>query len=120
MRGRRPPVTSSCSRPPASSPTSAGDAPDSTGSTGGGSGSPATGWPGSTATRARQRRKRMIAATTDGTPRLFRINIEVGDIERAAAFYAELLEIESRPQPGSRCYFRAGPVTLQVVEVADD
>ena len=51
-------------------------------------------------------------------PRLFRLNIEVGDIDRGAAFYAELLGLEGRPQMGARCYFRAGPVTLQVVEAA--
>jgi predicted enzyme related to lactoylglutathione lyase len=50
------------------------------------------------------------------TPRLFRLNIEVGDIDAAAAFYSELLELEGRPQMGARCYFRAGAVTLQVVE----
>ena len=50
-------------------------------------------------------------------PKLFRINIEVGDIERAADFYGELLELEGRPQMGKRCYFRAGSVALQVVEV---
>ena len=49
-------------------------------------------------------------------PSLFRINIEVGDIGQAADFYGELLGIEGRPQMGQRCYFRAGPVTLQVVE----
>lgn len=48
-------------------------------------------------------------------PRLFRLNIEVGDIDSAAAFYAELLGLEGRPQMGARCYFRAGAVTLQVV-----
>ena len=52
------------------------------------------------------------------TPSLFRINIEVGDIERAAAFYGELLGAEGRVQPGMRCYFAAGPVTLQVVQVS--
>jgi predicted enzyme related to lactoylglutathione lyase len=50
-------------------------------------------------------------------PRLFRLNVEVGDIEQAASFYAALLAIEGRPQAGSRCYFAAGPVTLQVVQV---
>ena len=49
-------------------------------------------------------------------PRLFRLNIEVGDIELAASFYSDLLGIEGRPQAGSRCYFAAGTVTLQVVE----
>ena len=50
-------------------------------------------------------------------PRFFRLNVEVGDIEQAASFYAELLGIEGRPQAGRRCYFAAGPVTLQVVQV---
>jgi catechol 2,3-dioxygenase-like lactoylglutathione lyase family enzyme len=50
-------------------------------------------------------------------PRLFRINIEVGDIDRAAAFYGELLDQAGRPQMGGRCYFDAGGVTLQVVQV---
>ena len=49
-------------------------------------------------------------------PSLFRLNIEVGDIDRAADFYSELLGQPGRPQMGARCYFRAGPVTLQVVE----
>jgi catechol 2,3-dioxygenase-like lactoylglutathione lyase family enzyme len=54
--------------------------------------------------------------TGETTPRLFRLNVEVGDIERAAEFYAALLGLEGRVQPGARCYFRAGPVTLQVVQ----
>jgi len=48
---------------------------------------------------------------------LFRINVEVDALDRAAAFYGALLEQEGRPQMGSRCYFRAGAVTLQVVQV---
>jgi predicted enzyme related to lactoylglutathione lyase len=55
---------------------------------------------------------------TSAAPRLFRLNVEVGDIDRAAAFYAELLGLEARPQMGARVYLDAGPVTLQVVEVA--
>jgi predicted enzyme related to lactoylglutathione lyase len=55
--------------------------------------------------------------TESNGPRLFRLNIEVGDIDRAAGFYGELLGQEGRPQMGKRCYFAAGPVTLQVVEV---
>lgn len=50
------------------------------------------------------------------TPRLFRLNVEVGDIDAGAGFYSELLGIEGRPQAGQRCYFAAGPVTLQVVQ----
>jgi catechol 2,3-dioxygenase-like lactoylglutathione lyase family enzyme len=56
---------------------------------------------------------------TSDTPRLFRINVEVGDIDRAAAFYGELLGLEARPQMGSRVYLYAGAVTLQVVQVLE-
>ena len=56
---------------------------------------------------------------TSDTPRLFRLNVEVGDIDRAASFYAELLGLEARPQMGSRVYLSAGAVTLQVVQVPE-
>lgn len=49
-------------------------------------------------------------------PSLFRINIEVGDLERAAKGWGALLGLDARPQAGSRVYFTAGAVTLQVVE----
>jgi len=51
-------------------------------------------------------------------PSLFRINIEVGDLDQAAVFYGKLFGIEGRKQAGSRCYFTCGPVTLQVVDVS--
>jgi predicted enzyme related to lactoylglutathione lyase len=54
---------------------------------------------------------------TSDTPRLFRLNVEVGDIDRAAAFYSELLGLEARPQMGSRVYLNAGAVTLQIVQI---
>ena len=54
--------------------------------------------------------------TSNATPRLFRINIEVGDIDRAAAFYGTLLGVAARPQMGARVYLDAGGVTLQVVQ----
>jgi predicted enzyme related to lactoylglutathione lyase len=54
---------------------------------------------------------------TSETPRLFRLNIEVGEVDAAAAFYAALFGTEPRPQPGSRVYLAAGPVTLQIVAV---
>jgi catechol 2,3-dioxygenase-like lactoylglutathione lyase family enzyme len=54
---------------------------------------------------------------TSDTPRLFRINVEVGDIDRAAIFYSALLGLEARPQMGARVYLNAGAVTLQVVQV---
>ena len=51
-------------------------------------------------------------------PSLFRINVEVGDLDRAASFYGELFGAAGRRQAGSRVYFTCGPVTLQVVDVS--
>ncbi len=51
-------------------------------------------------------------------PQLFRLNIEVGDLDSAISFYTKLLGIQGRKQAGSRCYFNCGPVTLQVVDVS--
>ena len=51
-------------------------------------------------------------------PSLFRINIEVGNLDEAERFYGSLLGLKGRRQAGSRVYYNAGPVTLQVVDVA--
>jgi len=51
-------------------------------------------------------------------PSLFRLNVEVGDLDQAEAFYGKLFGLEGRKQAGSRCYFTCGPVTLQVVDVS--
>jgi len=51
-------------------------------------------------------------------PSLFRINVEVGDLDQAADFYGKLFGVDGRKQAGSRCYFSCGPVTLQVVDVS--
>lgn len=51
-------------------------------------------------------------------PSLFRLNVEVGDLDEAATFYGKLFGIVGRMQAGSRCYFSCGPVTLQVVDVS--
>jgi catechol 2,3-dioxygenase-like lactoylglutathione lyase family enzyme len=50
-------------------------------------------------------------------PQFFRLNIEVGDLEQAIAFYTRLLDLQGRRQPGNRVYYNAGPVTLQVVQM---
>ena len=52
------------------------------------------------------------------TPTLFRLNVEVGDIDAAAAFYGTLFGLLGRKAPGARCYFTCGSVTLQVVDVS--
>jgi catechol-2,3-dioxygenase len=50
-------------------------------------------------------------------PQLFRLNLEVGDLAQAQAFYETLLGLQGRAQLGSRFYMNAGPVALQVVDV---
>jgi catechol-2,3-dioxygenase len=68
-------------------------------------------------------------AKTDGTkpsgvprqadvPSLFRINVEVANLDEAEKFYGELLGLVGRKQAGSRIYFTCGHVTLQVVNVS--
>jgi DNA-binding transcriptional ArsR family regulator/catechol 2,3-dioxygenase-like lactoylglutathione lyase family enzyme len=57
-------------------------------------------------------------ASRPGTPQLFRLSVEVGDLDRATAFYGELLGIEGHRQAGARCYFDCGPVTLSVLDVS--
>jgi predicted enzyme related to lactoylglutathione lyase len=51
-------------------------------------------------------------------PQFFRLNIEVGNLDEAVAFYSKLLGVDGRKQAGSRCYFNCGPVTLQVLDVS--
>jgi len=51
-------------------------------------------------------------------PRLFRMNVEVGNLDEAAEFYGKLFGLTGRIQAGSRCYFTCGAVTLQVVDVS--
>jgi len=57
-------------------------------------------------------------AVSPDVPSLFRLNVEVGDLDQAADFYSKLFGLEGRKQAGSRCYFNCGPVTLQVVDVS--
>lgn len=56
-------------------------------------------------------------ATKSDVPSLFRLNLEVGDLDEATAFYSELFGIVGRKQAGARSYFTCGGVTLQVVDV---
>lgn len=50
-------------------------------------------------------------------PQFFRLNVEVGDLDKAIDFYTKLLDVQGRKQPGSRVYYECGPATLQVVQV---
>jgi catechol 2,3-dioxygenase-like lactoylglutathione lyase family enzyme len=49
--------------------------------------------------------------------RLFRVTIEVADLEAATSFYARLLGRAGQRHPGSRHYFDCGGVTLAVLDV---
>ncbi len=57
-------------------------------------------------------------AETKEVPQFFRLNVEVGNLDAAITFYSKLLDMEGRRQPGARCYFECGSVTLSVVDVS--
>ena len=49
-------------------------------------------------------------------PRLFRVTVEVANLDEAASFYATLLGIEGKRHPGARHYFDCGGVILAVLD----
>ena len=50
-------------------------------------------------------------------PKLFRVILQVGDLDKAAEFYSKLLDNEGRRVPrASRHYFDCGPVILALVD----
>ena len=49
-------------------------------------------------------------------PKVFRVVLEVSDLEKAVAFYSKLLGLEGRRQRGSRVYFYCGPVIVAVLD----
>jgi len=54
-----------------------------------------------------------------GAPALFRIILQVSDLDKAAEFYGNLLADEGRRIPrASRHYFDCGPVILALVDVS--
>ena len=59
-----------------------------------------------------------MPAKKKDVPQFFRLNVEVGNLDKAIHFYSTLLGVEGRKQPGSRVYYECGPVTLQVVDVS--
>jgi catechol 2,3-dioxygenase-like lactoylglutathione lyase family enzyme len=46
------------------------------------------------------------------TPKIFRVTLEVSNLDEAAAFYAKLLESPGKCHPGARHYFDCGGVIL--------
>jgi catechol 2,3-dioxygenase-like lactoylglutathione lyase family enzyme len=47
-----------------------------------------------------------------GTPKIFRVTLEVSNLDEAAAFYTKLLGTKGKRHPGSRHYFDCGGVVL--------
>src|SRR4051794_8797273 len=60
----------------------------------------------------------MATKTNDDVPQFFRLSVEVANLEEAISFYSKLLGVQGRKQPGARCYFECGPVTLSVLDVS--
>jgi catechol 2,3-dioxygenase-like lactoylglutathione lyase family enzyme len=49
-------------------------------------------------------------------PKIFRVTVEVADLDKAAAFYAKLLGTDGKRHPGARHYFDCGGVVLAVLD----
>jgi predicted enzyme related to lactoylglutathione lyase len=58
------------------------------------------------------------SAGTSDVPSLFRINVEIGNLDQGVEFYEKLFGLVARRQAGSRFYMTCGPVSLQVVDVS--
>jgi catechol 2,3-dioxygenase-like lactoylglutathione lyase family enzyme len=56
------------------------------------------------------------AAPKADTPKIFRITLEVSNLEEASAFYAKLLGVEGKRHPGARHYFDCGGVILALLD----
>jgi catechol 2,3-dioxygenase-like lactoylglutathione lyase family enzyme len=56
--------------------------------------------------------------STSSTPKIFRVTIEVSNLEEAATFYARLLDTPGKRHPGARHYFDCGGVILAVLDVS--
>jgi hypothetical protein len=50
------------------------------------------------------------------TPKIFRVMIEVSNLDEAASLYAELLDTPGKRHPGGRHYFDCGGVILAVLD----
>lgn len=51
-------------------------------------------------------------------PRLFRVFVEVADLDGATDLYRQLLGIEGERHPGARHYFHCGEVVVAVIDVS--
>lgn len=49
-------------------------------------------------------------------PKIFRVTVEVAELDKAAAFYGKLLGVDGKRHPGARHYFDCGGVILAVLD----
>jgi len=63
-----------------------------------------------------ERKATMTALRKTDSPKIFRITLEVSNIDEAAAFYAKLLGNEGKRHPGARHYFDCGGVILALLD----
>lgn len=52
------------------------------------------------------------------TARIFRVTLEVAELEAAAKFYSSLLDEPGKRHPGARHYYNCGGVILAVLDVS--
>ena len=55
-------------------------------------------------------------STQHSTAKIFRVTLEVADLEKATAFYAKLLDNPGKRHPGARHYFDCGGVILALLD----
>src|SRR5690242_2188421 len=58
----------------------------------------------------------MTHASPPDVPSLFRVTVEVGNLEEAAAFYARLFDTPGERHPGARHYFQCGSVIVAIID----
>lgn len=58
------------------------------------------------------------AAVVPPQPRLFRVSLEVSNLDKAKAFYEELLGVKAKKLPLQRLEFDLGGCALQIVDVS--
>lgn len=56
------------------------------------------------------------SSSSPDIPSLFRVTLEVGNLEQGAAFYATLMNTPGQRHPGARHYFNCGGVVLAVLD----
>jgi catechol 2,3-dioxygenase-like lactoylglutathione lyase family enzyme len=49
-------------------------------------------------------------------PKLFRVTVEVGNLDEAVTFYAKLFGIDGKRHPGARHYFDCGGVIVAILD----